>query len=269
MIIRADGVSARYPGAHGAGPALDRVSFSVREGDWVALLGPNGSGKSTVLRVLAGLLDPCAGDAWLGRSRIRALGRRNLARQVALLGQTEAEAGGFHVREVVAMGRAPHQNAWLSERPHDRRVVEAALERCDLTHLAHRRVDELSGGERRRVGLARALAQEPRVLLLDEPSAFLDVRHRLELHDLLSALVSEKRIACVVAMHELEAAARFATIVVLLRAGQVLGVGRADEVMTSDRLRDAFQVDVEVGEHGPDRKPVFFFRRPLERAHSP
>jgi iron complex transport system ATP-binding protein len=271
-VLRLDNVSMRYSPGQRDPMALERVSMEVRPGELTALLGPNGSGKSTLLRLAAGLLPPSEGRVWVFGRDLRAMDRRELARGVAFLVQNESVALGYRVRDVVSMGRAPHQNAWMQERTEDRRVVAEALLQCDLDALAERRVDELSVGEQRRVALARALAQEPRLLLLDEPSAFLDVRHRLALHELLARIVARGSIACVVAMHELEAAAQLATGVVLLRGGRVVAAGRPDEVMTSGRLREVFDVEVEVVEYGPARRKVFLVgpqtaeKTPLEGA---
>lgn len=254
--LQLEHVSVRYPRA--SYPALEQVSLSVAPGQVAALLGANGSGKSTLLRVAGGLIAPYAGQVQaLGRD-VRGFDRRELARVVAMVPQSCTVALGFRVREVVRMGRAPHQDRWMREGDEDRAAVEGAIKRCDLGRLADRRVEELSGGEQRRVALARALAQRPRVLLLDEPAAFLDVRHRLDLHDLLAEVASAERLACVVAMHELDAAAHLATQVLLLREGRAIAAGSPDEVMTADLLRQAFDVDVEVSAHSPSGQKQFF-----------
>lgn len=249
-------VSALYPRA--PYPALQHVSMKVSSGEVMVLLGANGSGKSTLLRLAAGLLAPSEGRVSVNGRDVRDLDRRRLARLVAYVPQSEAVALGFSVREVVAMGRAPHQGRWMRERAEDRVAIEAALAMCDLTRLGARRTEELSGGEQRRVALARALAQRPRVLLLDEPAAFLDVRHRLDLHDLLAEVVERDRLACVVAMHELDAAAHIASHVLLLREGRVVASGAADEVMTPARLREAFDAEVDVGVHAASGRRRFF-----------
>jgi iron complex transport system ATP-binding protein len=254
--LRLEHVSARYP--HAPYPALEHVDLRVERGQIAILLGANGSGKSTLLRVAAGLLETSAGNVHILGRDIRAYDRRELARVVAIVPQTSAVALGFRVGEVVGMGRAPHQSGWMRERNQDRALVEGALVRCDLTRLADRRVEELSGGEQRRVALARALAQEPSVLLLDEPGAFMDVRHRLDLHDLLDEIASAEKLACVVAMHELDAAAHLATHVLLLREGRVVAAGSPDEVMTAPRLGQTFDVEVEVSVHAPSGQRQFF-----------
>jgi iron complex transport system ATP-binding protein len=230
-----------------------------------ALLGANGAGKSTLLRVIAGLLAPSEGVVHVLDRDLRTMERRSAARVIALVPQSEEVAAGFRVREVVAMGRAPHQDGWMRARAEDRAAVDEALARCDLAHLAERTVETLSGGERRRVSIARALAQRPRVLVLDEPAAFLDVRHRLELHELLGDVVARDSIACVIAMHELDAAARLASQVVLLREGRVVADGPPEEVMTPARLRDTFDTDVDVGVHSASGRRYFVALRAVGR----
>jgi iron complex transport system ATP-binding protein len=246
-VIEATAVSARYPGAQE--PAVAAACLAARAGEVVVLLGPNGAGKSTLLRLLAGLLAPSSGTVTLNGRDVSTLERRAIARQVALVPQHELAAAGFPVRAVVAMGRTPHQTGWMKERPEDTAAIEDALARCDLAAVAARPVDTLSGGEQRRVAVARALAARPRVLLLDEPAAFLDVRHRIEQCDLLADVASRDTVACVVSMHDLDAAARIATTVVLLRAGRVVASGPPAEVMTAPLLRTTFDAEVEVGLH--------------------
>jgi iron complex transport system ATP-binding protein len=256
-------VSVRYAGAPTS--ALSGVSLRVAPGEVAALLGTNGAGKSTLLRVAAGLLLPTSGVARIGGHDTRAIGRQVMARQVAFVPQTEAVAAGFRVRQVVAMGRAPHQGVWMRERAEDRDAVADAMARCDLTALADRPVETLSGGEQRRVAIARALAQAPKVLLLDEPGAFLDVRHRLSLYALLADAARSGGIACAVAMHDLDAAARFATSAVLVREGCVVASGPPRDVMTSVRLRDALDAEVVVGVDAPSGQQYFLPVEPRGR----
>jgi iron complex transport system ATP-binding protein len=156
-------------------------------------------------------------------------------------------AWGFPVRDVVAMGRAPHQDGWQRSSAEDRRVVDEVLERCDLGELRDRPVDELSGGEQKRVAIARALAQKPRVLLLDEPAAFLDVHHQIGLYDLLAESVERERLACLAVVHDLNAAAQYATRVALAKRGRLVATGAVEEVMTYRTLRETFDADLYCG----------------------
>ncbi len=239
--------SVRYHGRET--PALDGVSLIARAGEVTALLGANGAGKSTLLRVVAGLLVPDPGTLRLGGVDARTLDRREMARRVALVPQTERVADGFRVREVVGMGRSPHLDGWMRPRLEDEAAVADAMARCDLAHLADRDVATLSGGEHRRVAIARALAQlfrpspgRPSVLALDEPAAFLDIKHRLALREVLAEVAKRDGVACIAALHDLEDAARLASQIVLLRGGKVLAAGAPAEVMTRELLARAFDV---------------------------
>jgi iron complex transport system ATP-binding protein len=185
------------------------------------------------------------------------LDRRALAQRLSWVPQHEEAAAGFTAREVVAMGRAPYQGAWLRSRAQDEEVVEETLQACGLRDLANRLLTSLSGGEQKRVHIARALAQRAPVLLLDEASAHLDIRHAVELHGLLRAQVLARQIACLAVMHDLNAAARFADRIVLLDAGRIVAEGSVEAVMTEARLGAVFGTAIHVATAGPDGRPTF------------
>jgi iron complex transport system ATP-binding protein len=234
--------------AYGAALALEDVSFTARPGEFVGLLGPNGAGKSTLVRIVAGLAAPRPGEVRLaGLDPFRAP-RRQVARVCALVPQEPRIAWPFTVREAVMMGRAPRQGLLAVPDRFDRGAVQGALEACDLVHLADRRLDALSGGERRRVFFARALAQEPRVLLLDEPTAFLDLGHQVAAMRL--AQVAARGGLCVVAvLHDLNLAAAACDRVVVLSRGRVVAEGAPAAVLTEARVREVWEVPVWRGEN--------------------
>jgi len=245
--LEATHIQATYePSARGS-LVIDGVDLTVHEGELVALLGSNGAGKSTLLRVLSGTLVPVSGQVRLFGTPLERCDRREVARTMAVVGQSEEMAFGFSVREVVMMGRAPHQGGWMRATDEDVAVVEDAIKSCDLMGFAHRPVFALSGGEQKRVAIARALAQRPRVLLLDEPAAFFDVRHKMALYDLLAEQIERRKLACVVVMHDINIAAQYATRIALVKAGRFLAVGTVEEVMTYARLRETFDADLYVG----------------------
>jgi len=241
----ADGLTV----ALGRRPVLHGLTFSVPRGAFVGLLGPNGSGKSTLLRTLAGLL-PHGGVVKVLGDDIETLAPRERARRVAYVEQAPALAFSLTVREVVELGRAPHRG-WIAPLVGaDREAVDAALAAADLTALAERPATALSGGERQRVALARALAQDAPTLLLDEPTAHLDVRHRLALLHHAAALAAAGR-TVVAAFHDLDLAARFSDRLLVLHDGRVADEGPAADVLTPRLLRDVFGVEAEVTT-GPD-----------------
>lgn len=251
-LLAASGLRFRYPGA--TRPALDGVDVSVPAGSLVGVIGPNGSGKSTLLKVLLGALESDEGEVrLLGRS-LPSWSRRDLARRVGVVPQSEAVTFPVSVREFVGMGRYPHLRAWRSERPVDRRAVGRALDRCDLEGLEGRGFSTLSGGERQLARVARALAQEPDLLILDEPTVSLDVRHEMEIYELLRELV-EGGTTVLLVTHNLNAAARYSDRLLLLQAGLSRAEGPPRDVLTREIVEDVYGWPVRVLAHpgpGPD-----------------
>lgn len=242
-MIRARGLRVSLAGAE----ILDGVSLAAEPGELVGLVGPNGAGKTTLLRTLAGYLDPDAGTVRVDGDDLHALGSKAASRRVAVVPQETSVSFDFPVRDVVAMGRHPHRSRVRpgADRDGPDRVA-SAIERCELTELADRSVTAVSGGERRRVLLARALAQDAPVLLLDEPTAGLDVNHQVRTLELVRSLVDDGRCA-VAAVHDLPLAARYCDRLVVLSGGGVYATGPPDEVVTRGALRDAFDATAAVG----------------------
>jgi iron complex transport system ATP-binding protein len=240
-LLAARGVTFGYPGRE----VFRDVSFTLGTGELCALCGPNGAGKSTLLRLLLGLHIPRAGDVELGGAPLPSLDRREIARRAALLPQESPPDLPLTVREVVALGRLPHLGRFQPEGPEDARAVAAALDATDTAALALRPMTELSGGERHRVHLARALAQGAQVLLLDEPIAGLDLMHQLQALDLLRATVDGGR-GAIVAMHDLSLAARCCDRILLLADGALQADAPPAAVLTPETLARVFGVRAEV-----------------------
>ncbi|MBM3224727.1 MAG: ABC transporter ATP-binding protein [Candidatus Tectomicrobia bacterium] len=250
---------------HNAGVAmaghwlLRETSVTLRPGEITAFLGPNGSGKTTLLRLLAGLLPPSTGYVTLHDRDLRTLSRRDLAQRLAFVPQDTHINVAFTVREMVEMGRHPHLRRLTRLRPADHAAVDAALRRADIWHLAARPVVELSGGERQRVLIARSLATQADVLLLDEPTASLDIAHALDVLDLCHELAGEGK-TIGLALHDINAAARYATQLVLLRAGRLITQGRPETVLHATQLNQVFDVCTDRIQ-ATDGTPVFRFYR--------
>jgi iron complex transport system ATP-binding protein len=241
--IRVDDLVAGYT-EHAV---LHHISLTVAPGELLTIVGPNGAGKSTLLRVLGGTLKPRSGKIELFDRPLGLYDRRALARNLATVAQENSVAFRFSVIEVVLMGRAPHLGPFHLESPHDLAIAQAALGEFDLLELASRPIDELSGGERKRVFLARALTQEPRIILLDEPTAFLDMRHAAEIFECFRRLRAERGLAVVATLHDLDAAAMYADRILLLKDGATAGYGVAEEVFSAERLSEVYEVQVQVG----------------------
>jgi iron complex transport system ATP-binding protein len=226
---------------------LDNIEMAAHDGKIVGLLGPNGSGKSTLLRLLAGLRRPDTGIVRYDDTSLHDLGRRVLARRLAVVEQDVSAHNHVSVRQVVELGRTPFRGRFDALTEHDQQIVDAALERADIADKQHQSWHTLSGGEKQRTQLARALAQEPREILLDEPTNHLDIRHQLELLDLLRSL----EVTCVVALHDLNLAARYCDHIVILDHGQVVAAGTPETVLTSDLIESVYGVNVLI-----DREPT-------------
>jgi iron complex transport system ATP-binding protein len=244
-VVELEGLSADYPTTGGRRSVLDRVDLSVSAGELVAVLGPNGSGKTTLLRVLAGTLRASSGTVRLFGRPIEEWSRGEIARRVSVLPQSLDLPMGFNVAEVVAMGRIPHARGAFGSGPDDERAVESALRDADATDLARRPVSELSGGERQRVLVAMALAQEPALLLLDEPTLHLDLAHQLALVRTLERLRHVRDLAVVAVLHDLNLAAEHAGRCLLLDAGRLLPAGTGTRPIEPELARRVFGVPIE------------------------
>ncbi|MHA7190262.1 ABC transporter ATP-binding protein [Arthrobacter sp. MDT2-16] len=233
--------------SYGSRQVIGSVSFGLKPGTVTALIGPNGSGKSTLLRTIARLHAPDAGTVTLDDGAdVLALSPREFARTITLLAQSRPVPGGLTVREVVGFGRHPHRSRWTGQDPHGTAAVGRALELTRTTELADRPVTALSGGQVQRVWLASCLAQDTGVLLLDEPTTYLDLRYQVEILDVVRDLATEHGVSVGVVLHDLDQAAAIADHVVLLENGAVLAQGTPADVLTSENLSRAYGVRVDV-----------------------
>jgi iron complex transport system ATP-binding protein len=243
MRMAFNGVTVRYPGA--GRPALDRVSFTVPQGQLYAVLGPNGSGKSTLTRALLGAVPIETGEIRIGDRELSTWDRRELARSVAAVPQSEPLPFPMTSRELVSMGRYAHLGPLQGEGERDREAIRGALERCDALELADRAVQTLSGGELQRIRIARSLAQQPHTLVLDEPTASLDIRHEMAILELLRGS-AECGITVLLITHHLDLAARYADRILLLDTGRVAAEGTPDQVLTPETVERVYRWPVAV-----------------------
>jgi iron complex transport system ATP-binding protein len=239
---------------------VEEVSCAVAEGGWLALIGPNGAGKSTLIRAMAALL-PYTGTVTLGAAEAAAMTPRQRARLLAYVPQEPVLPPDLTVSQYVMLGRTPHLSYLALPGRQDRARALAAMERLDVAQFAARRLARLSGGERQRVVLARALAAQPRVLLLDEPTSMLDVGHEQQVLELVDQLRRTEGLTVVSTLHDLTLAGQYADELVLLSGGRVVAAGQPAAVLTAGRVEAVYAASVTVT-RGPDGRPVVSPRRP-------
>lgn len=244
VVLALSGVTYRYPGA--ARDSVVDVSLDVRRGELVGIVGPNGSGKTTLLRLLLGTLRPTAGTVLVAGRPVGEWKRRELARVVGVVAQREEPAFPITAEQAVLLGRYPHMSALGAPSRHDREIVTSVMERCDVAQFGHRWIATLSGGEWQRVRVARALAQQPQALFLDEATASLDVRHEMEVFELTTQLVRREGMAGMLVTHHLNLVARFVDRIIVMNEGAAEAIGPPADVITREVLERVFGWPVEV-----------------------
>lgn len=235
---------------------MKKISFSVNKGNFFIIIGPNGSGKTTLMRIISEILKPDEGELDILGRPIHKYSKKSIARIIAFVPQLEVVDFPFTVYEIVLMGRSPHQGMLGLEKKCDLEVIGQAMEFTGVEHLALRRLDQLSGGERQRVFIARAISQEPQIILLDEPTASLDLRHQVRVMDLMERLKKEKGITVIMVSHDVNLAAMYCDQLLLLKEGQVLSLGPPNEVLTFQAIEKAYECTVLV-----DKNPLGDFPR--------
>ena len=246
-MIEANSISFRYLGDW----VLEDVSFQVGKGEFIGVIGPNGSGKTTLLKVLYRLLSPQRGDVFFERVPLKKMSQRDIAKRIAVVAQETYPVFPFRVIEIVLMGRSPYLGHLMFESEKDLEIAKKAMEWTEILPISERPIDKLSGGERKRVFIARALAQEPEVILLDEPTANLDIHHQIEFLDLILALNREKGLTILMASHDLNLASEFCDRLILLQNGEIFKMGSPQEVITRENIERVYGCGVWV-----DQNPV-------------
>ncbi len=250
---------------YGDKPVLRDVTLAVEKGEFFGILGPNGSGKSTLLSLIDGIRPPCEGEVRLKGIAPGRMKRREVARWVAVVPQDVSWFFPFTVEEVVLMGRTPHMGRLAFESDRDLAAASSAMEAVGILPFAGRSMDTLSGGERQRVWIARALAQEPEIILLDEPTSSLDIAHRVGTFDLIRSLSREAGLTIVSVTHDINLASLYCDRIALLKQGRLHALGRPEEVLTGSNIREVYGIDVVVDRHPLTGLP----RISLLGSHSP
>jgi len=230
---------------------LQDVSFQVGKGEFIGVIGPNGSGKTTLLKILTRLLSPQQGEVLFELIPLKKMSRTDIAKRIAVVSQEAYALFPFSVIEIVLMGRSPYLGHLMFENERDLEIAKRAMEWTDLLSLSERSIDELSGGERKRVFIARALAQEPEVILLDEPTANLDIHHQIEFLDLILSLNRERGLTIIMATHDMNIASEFCDRLILFREGKIYKTGVPREVITKETIETVYGCDVWV-----DQNPI-------------
>ncbi len=239
---------------------LEDISLSIAEADFLGMIGPNGAGKSTLLKLVNGLLSPQSGDVLIHGIPVTNYPRKELAKSVGFVAQEFTTAFSFTAYEIVLMGRYPYLPPFRQERETDRSMIRKAMEETDVWHLGERQFGELSGGERQLVVLASALAQEPQILLLDEPTTALDLKHQIQFYRILQTLRQEKGITIVTVTHDINLAARFCERIVVMKEGRIVADGTPKKILQKSLMESVYEVEIEIIAHPHDGKPLLLWK---------
>jgi iron complex transport system ATP-binding protein len=251
VLVKIDNLSFGYK----ASEILHEVSLCLERGEILGIVGPNGSGKSTLIKLISGLYVPWRGEVFLKDRPLASYSRKDIARSIASVSQEIEKDFPFTVREVVAMGRAPYMGRFAMENERDKAIIEEAMELTDISHYAERFPYQLSGGERQRMVIARALAQEPEILLMDEPTSHLDLNHQMEINSLIMRMKEEKGLAVVYVTHDLSSASECCSRIILLGEGQIHAEGRPAEVITAENINAVYGCRALVDENPETGRP--------------
>jgi iron complex transport system ATP-binding protein len=247
--------------SYGNHRVIEDFSYTIESGCFHAILGPNGCGKTTLLDLLSGYISPASGQIYFNRKKLSEYGKRHLSRHIALVPQEYRVNFPYTVREVVAMGRYPHQARFSHPTARDLQIVANALEICGAKELSERFITELSGGEKQRVIFARAIAQDTSVLLLDEPCASMDVKHALRILNVALEKVKKKKMTVIAVMHDINLAARFSDNLIFMKQGQRIASGPAKDSLDVNIIREVFEVESRVAmEHNLNVPQVVFLK---------
>jgi iron complex transport system ATP-binding protein len=236
-------------------PVLNNLSFSVSEGEFFIIIGPNGSGKTTLMKLISGILKTKIGKLKVFNQPLKEYKRKDLAKTIALVPQMAAPDFPFTVTELVLMGRSPHLNVLGLEQEKDLEIAQNAMAFTEVEHLAHRKIDQLSGGECQRVFIARAICQEPKIILLDEPTASLDLAHQVKVMDLMEKLKNEMGFTIIMVSHDVNLAAMYSDRILMLKAGEIVNIGKPDEILTLQILKETYGCRLLVDESPVGRFP--------------
>lgn len=258
-ILQINGVSAGYKNH----PVIENVSLSVRRGGIYSIIGPNGCGKTTLLRVISRAMRPTAGEVLLDGENIFHTNTKKVARKMAILSQSNNTMSDVTVEKLVSYGRFAHKDFWQGNSAEDKDIIAWAIRRTNLSGYETRKINTLSGGERQRAWIAMSLAQKPEILLLDEPTTYLDISHQLEILELVKTLNREENITILMVLHDINQAARYSDELVVIHNHGVYQTGDPWDVLSGDVLREVFRVEAEITRDSDSGKPIFYAKKIL------
>ncbi len=253
MLFELENINTGY---HPEQTILEDLTFSIEEGEFIGIIGPNGSGKSTLLRTLGKLLPLHSGTLYFKGRLLKDWKRKELAKEIALVEQELPLVFGYTIEQLVLMGRFPYLKAWQTESEKDYEIIEEAMKLTSIWDLRKHLYNELSGGERQRVMLARALAQDTKILFLDEPTAHLDLNHQIELLDLVSQLNKTQKHTILFISHDLNLASNYCSKLILLYKGKLHKIGTPEEILSKECLEKIYNIKLEILEHPTTGKPL-------------
>lgn len=236
---------------YGKKEVLKDISFNIKEGEFISIIGPNGSGKSTLLKTLNNIYTPNKGNVYLFGKKIQKIKRRDIAKNISLVPQETYINYEFTVEDIVSMGRHPYKRRFEKEDEKDKRIIKEALKMTSTYSLRNSLITEISGGERQRVIIAKALAQDSSIILLDEPTSSLDINHQIEVLEILKDLNKNKNTTVIIVLHDINIAARYSDKIVFLDKGQIISKGTPEEVVTEKNIKKAYDMDIylEINKH--------------------
>jgi iron complex transport system ATP-binding protein len=237
-------------------PVVNQVSFQIKPGELVGLIGPNGCGKTSIIKALSRILTIRSGEIWLDDRSLKSISHQELAKTIGVVPQNPNLPETFTVTEIVLLGRNPHLGWLRSESAQDLEIVWQAMLKTGVSELAERKIGELSGGEKQRVTIARVLAQEPQAILLDEPTANLDIAHQIEILNLMRSLCHDKNLAVLIALHDLNMAAQYCDRLILMKAGRLFAQGAVEQVITAENIKNVYGAGSLVYPHPENQLPV-------------
>ncbi|MCF6268857.1 MAG: ABC transporter ATP-binding protein [Melioribacteraceae bacterium] len=226
--------------------SLSDINLIINEGDFLSILGPNGSGKSTLIKLITGYLEPQCGEIILDGTDLKNYRQKDIAKKIAYVPQIPTSIYPFSVYEIIAMGRFPYLGISGFEKSEDIAIIDKMIELMELSHLVNKGINEISGGEAQRAFIGRALVQQPKILLLDEPNAHLDIKHQISIFNLLKKLNNKEGITIVTVMHDLNLTSLYSSRVVMLKNGKIFLDGKVNDALIPEKIKNVFEVDVEI-----------------------